>query len=59
MRSNWLQWGHALGAWKTLETLTGRHAKTELQWGHALGAWKTNSYMSTDQQHLRFNGAML
>ena len=37
-----LQWGHALGAWKTFSLPTSLHQATALQWGHALGAWKTS-----------------
>ena len=37
----WLQWGHALMAWKTVPAVSKLPSSRELQWGHALMAWKT------------------
>ena len=40
---SWLQWGHALGAWKTPTAQRVEQFWIRLQWGHALGAWKTRT----------------
>ena len=44
-----LQWGHALGAWKTWGTRLPASPNALLQWGHALGAWKTAYRDSSDE----------
>ena len=41
--ANWLQWGHALMAWKTQGNSSERIPERPLQWGHALMAWKTST----------------